>query len=280
MTEHRRVRTTSLIEQAAEVYDFMAFRTPAPDADPPPPGRAASSAVRPIDPERLREAGFIVPGEAISTIAEEFRIVKRQLLLGAVASPRDRLILVCSARPGDGKSFCAINLALSLAAERDVEVLLVDGDVAKPSILSTLGIEGGPGLMDAIADPATDVERFVIATDVAKLSVLPAGTQTHDDTEYLASARTAAVLGGLVASHPARIVILDSPPLLAASPASVLALNAGQALLVVRADVTSESDLREAVAMLSGCDEIKLMLNGVSPSASGPRFGDYYGFGS
>ena len=214
----------------------------------------------------------------VSAIAEEFRIVKRQLLLAAVGDPANRMILVCSPQPGDGKTFCAVNLALSLASERDVEVLLVDADFAKPSILSTLGLAGGPGLMDALADPAIDVERLIIRTDVPKLSVLPAGTHSHDDTEHLASVRTAFVLKGLVERHPSRIVIFDSAPALAASPASVLALHTGQALMVVRADKTGESQLREALSLLGGCANIQLLLNGVSHSPGGRRFGSYYGY--
>jgi len=189
------------------------------------------------------------------------------------------MILVCSAQPNEGKTFCAVNLALSLAAERDVEVLLVDGDIAKPEIPAMLGLEPGPGLMDALADPALDVETCVIRTDIPGFFVLPAGSQTNNDTEHLASARTRTVLEGLLTRHPERIVILDSPPALAASPASVLALHAGQVLMIVRADETSEADLREALALLNGCDTIQLLLNGAKLMPGGRRFGSYYGYG-
>ncbi|PZO91940.1 MAG: exopolysaccharide biosynthesis protein [Sphingomonas sanxanigenens] len=281
MTEHGPIRTGSLIERAAEIYDFASFRQavkPAPDAtaDRPQP-HIASAGVQAIDRDLLRMSGFIVPGEAVSPIAEEFRIAKRQLLIGGMASARDRVILIGSARKGEGKSFCAVNLALSLASERDLEVLLVDGDVAKPSIFSMLGVAGGPGLMDALADPGIAIDDCIVETDIAGLSLLPAGRATHNDTELLASARTASLIAALAEKNLRRLVILDSPPLLDASPASALALHAGQALLVVRADVTSEADLRAAVAMLDPCGEVKLLLNGVSRMVSGQRFGDYYG---
>src|SRR3546814_8263706 len=107
-------------------------------------------------------------------------------------------------------TFCAINLALSMAAEKDVQVLLVDADFAKPSILSTLGLSGGAGLMDALADPSIHVDDCIIRTDIPTLSVLPAGRPTNEDTEYLASARTQAVLNSLTAPHPGRIVLFDS----------------------------------------------------------------------
>ncbi|TGX52275.1 exopolysaccharide biosynthesis protein [Sphingomonas gei] len=257
-----------------------AFR-PEPQAAPRSDRRQAS-----IDRIALREAGMLVPGAQITAMAEEFRMVKRQLLLtartvaakdGAKAADHARMILVCSAHPDEGKTFCAINLALSLAAEKDMEILLVDADFAKPDVLERLGLPEGPGLLDALAGAVTDVEACIIETDVPQLSVLPAGTRTNGDTELLASDRARNILDGLAKANPRRIVIMDSPPALAASPAAVLATHAGQVMLVVRADRTSESDLREAVAVLDGCEHIQLLLNSVSFQPGGRRFGSYYG---
>ena len=296
----------SLIERAAEVYDFnKAIKPPAVEALRPTaqphdtvetlsraPEKPRTLSVQlpqngqfeiPVDREDLAARGFIVPGDAPGSLAEEFRIVKRQLLLNASGAatgnplPRGRMILVCSAQPNDGKTFCAVNLALSMASERDHEVLLVDADVAKPEILSTLGIEGGPGLMDALEDPAIDVEDLIIRTDIPKLSVLGAGRQANNDTEMLASARTKAVLDGLADANPNRIVIFDSAPALAASPAAVLALNVGQVMMVVRADRTTESEVRDALALLGGCQTISLLLNGTSFFGGNHSFGSYYG---
>jgi len=261
-------------------------------APAPEPKVAPVAAPRPftgrygrVDRDRLREAGLILPDAPASALSEEFRIVKRQLLLEATGGdsgkplPRGRMILVCSAQPNDGKTFCALNLALSMAAEKDLEVLLVDGDFAKPEIVSMLGLEQGPGLLDALADRSLHVENCVIRTDVPGLSVLPAGRHTHSDTELLASAHTRAVLQDLLDANPSRIVIFDSPPVLAASPASVLALNAGQALVVVKADKTSEAELRDAIGLLSGCENIQLLLNATTYASGGRHFGSYYGYG-
>ncbi len=224
---------------------------------------------------------MLVPGGPVTALAEEFRLVKRQLLTTAAdVEKRDadaaRMILVCSAQPGDGKTFCAINLALSLAAERDLQILLVDADFAKPDILDRLGLPAGPGLLDALGDPAIDIEALVIPTDVPQLSLLPAGKRTHADTELLRSDHAHDVLKRLLTADPDRIILFDSPPALAASPAAVLASLVGQTVLVVRADRSSESDLREAVALLDGCEEIQLLLNATTYRAEGARFG-YYG---
>jgi exopolysaccharide/PEP-CTERM locus tyrosine autokinase len=311
MNKHSPLRTSgTLLERAAEIYDFgAALRSKSPSegrTEPrpepePEPARAAEAPAEParpvsralarrqgpeaaVDKDSLAAAGFIVPDGPVSTLAEEFRIIKRQLLLGIagrtdLAEEKRRSILVCSAQPDEGKTFCAINLALSLASEKDMEVLLVDGDFPKPEILSILGIEGGAGLVDAIADPALDPESLVIRTDVNGLSLLPAGRHVNDVTELLASKRTSEVLAALARNYPRRLVIFDSPPALMASQAGVLATHVGQLVMVVRADRTAESDLREAVGLLSGCDNLSLMLNGAGFAATGRRFGSYYGYG-
>lgn len=302
----------SLLERAAELYGFAPASVPvapvpepevdrdskpvprpgpdAAEASPPEPRRGATlpavtEARATVDRESLGEKGFIVPGSPAGPLAEEFRIVKRQLLLGMgsgspVEADKRRTVLVCSAQPDEGKTFCAVNLALSLAGERDLEVLLVDADFPKPEILSILGIEArGAGFVDALADPSLDPERLVIRTDIGGLSVLPAGRYQNDVPELLGSQRTARVLERLTEGRPKRIVLFDSPPALMASAAAALAAHVGQLLLVVRADQTVEADLKEAVGLLSGCPQISLLLNGTGFAATGRRFGSYYGYG-
>jgi exopolysaccharide/PEP-CTERM locus tyrosine autokinase len=237
-----------------------------------------------IDRKHLRTRGLIEPEGAVTALLEEFRIIKRQLLLTAAEARAGRgpvhgeRILVCSALPGEGKTFCSVNLALSMAAEKDTEVLLVDADFAKPSVLSTLGLPGGPGLLDALSDPRVAVEDCILGTDIPGLFVLPAGNASGSDTELLAAARTAQVLDRLTSQTRGRIVIFDSSPVLAASQASALAMHVGQAVVVVRADMTGEAALRDAVGLLSGCSDIKLLLNATHFSPSGRRFGTYYGY--
>jgi Mrp family chromosome partitioning ATPase len=238
----------------------------------------------PIVASHLREQGLIVPGATISALLEEFRIVKRQLLYNASQlaqqgmGPAAQRVLICSPHPGEGKSFTAVNLALAIAAEKETEVLLVDADFAKPSVLSMLGLPGGPGLMDALSNPEIDVADCVIGTDISGLWVLPAGGTTTSDSEYLSSARTSAVLDRLVQDAPNRFVIFDSPPALAASPAAELAKYVGQAVLVARCDRTGQGALEDAIGLLSACPNIQLLLNAVHFSPSGRRFGSYYGY--
>lgn len=252
---------------------------PAVAAPPPPRAVAFSGPVARIDREHLRDVGLIVPEDPVTGLLEEFRIVKRELLADARtgASPLARRILVCSPHTGEGKTYCATNLAIALAAERGLEVVLVDADVVKPSITARLGIEAEEGLMDALADPRILPESLVIRTDIEGLFVLPAGKASALDAEYLASTRTAEVLDRLTEGAPDRILIFDTPPALAASPAAELAKHVGQALLVVRADETSRAALEDAQQLLSACSDIKLLLNAARYSPSGRRFGSYYG---
>jgi protein-tyrosine kinase len=239
-----------------------------------------------IDRDLLHAGNFIDPDGPVTGLSEEFRIVKRQLLLAArggkghEALEHGERILVCSAHPNEGKTYCSINLAISMASEKDNRVLLVDADFAKPSILKRLGIEQSRGLMDALADASCDAESLIIETDIKGLSVLPAGSQTNQDTEYLAASRTAEIIDDLTRNDPYRIIIFDSPPALAASPASVLALHVGQTVMVVNADNTTDSALRDALSLLSGCEHVQLLLNRAKFSPTGRKFGNYYGYGA
>ena len=239
----------------------------------------------PINRQHLRDQGLIVPESSVTAVLEEFRIVKRQLLYNAGQlaqqgmGPAAQRVLICSPHPGEGKSFTAVNLALGIAAEKESEVLLVDADFAKPSVLSMLGLPGGPGLMDALSNPEVDAADCVIGTDIPGLWVLPAGSATASDSEYLSSSRTRDVLDRLIEGAPNRFVIFDSPPALAASPAAELAKYVGQAVVVARADRTGAGSLEDAVSLLSACPNIQLLLNAVHFSPSGRRFGSYYGYG-
>jgi Mrp family chromosome partitioning ATPase len=272
------------VEAPAPVVPVAVAPAPVPAAEVRAP--AALPATRhAVDRARLRDQGMIVPEGAVSGLMEEFRIVKRHLLLQAAELRREgagsaaQRVLICSAHPGEGKTYCAVNLALAMAAEKESEVILVDADFAKPSVLSALGLPGGPGLMDALADPAIDVADCVLGTDVPGLWVLPAGEATTSDSEYLSAARAKAVLDRLSEGAPNRIVIFDSPPALAASPAAELAKFVGQVLVIVRADRTGQGAVEDAVKLLSACPNIQLLLNGVQFSPSGRRFGAYYGYG-
>lgn len=270
------------VQVAPPVVEPAPAPIPAPVAEPEP-ARFHGERL-PVDREHLREQGLIVPEGAVTALLEEFRIVKRQLLVQAADLRRQKAgamaqrVLISSPHPGEGKTYCALNLALSIAAEKESEVLLVDADFAKPSILSALGLPGGPGLMDALMDDTIDVADCVLGTDIPGLWVLPAGDTTSHDSEYLSSSRTAHVLDRLTQGAPNRMVIFDSPPALAASPAAELAKYVGQTVVIVRADRTGRGALDDAISLLNACPNVQLLLNAAQFSPSGRRFGSYYGY--
>lgn len=237
-----------------------------------------------IDLVALREAGYITPDMPPNLMSEEFRIIKRSLLLhafskGKARSKNSNVMLVTSSNPSEGKTFCTINLALSIATEQDITVLLVDADFSKPEILNRLGVNGGRGLMDVVADDSIDVGECLIRTNVPNLVLLPAGRQHNLTTELLASERMESMVEEIATRYPDRLVIFDSPPVLASSAASVLALYMGQTVFVIEAEQTTEPQIKESLSMISACENINLLLNKTRYNGSNQKFASYYGYG-
>ena len=231
---------------------------------------------------KLAADGFVTPDMPRSRIADEFRIVKRPLIANASgkrASPikNGNLIMVTSAVPGEGKTFSAVNLAMSIAMELDQTVLLIDADVARPSLPRTLGLPSGKGLLDALENKSFDLGRALIRTNVEKLTVLPSGTQNAHATELLASDAMVKLLHEIANRYPDRIIIFDSPPLLVTTEARVLATHMGQILFVVRAESTLQSDVKRALATIETCPVKMILLNQARTAAQG-AYGYGYGY--
>ena len=237
-----------------------------------------------VDLVALREGGYITPDMPPNLMSEEFRIIKRSILLNAFSKglQRDKnsnVILVTSSNPGEGKTFCTINLALSIATEQDTTVLLIDADFSKPEVLNRLGVAGGRGLMDVVADEDLEIGDCLIRTNIPNLVLLPAGRQHNLTTELLASERMEMIVEELANRYPDRLIIFDSPPVLASSAASVLALYMGQCVFVIEAEQTTEPQIKESLNMISACDNINLLLNQTRFSGSNKKFASYYGYG-
>jgi receptor protein-tyrosine kinase len=248
-------------------------------------GRRTRNRVK-LDMEGMRAAGVVTSYTDRSHIAEEFRLIKRPLLLKAFAQPPDdiangNLIMVTSSRAGEGKTFCAVSLAMSIAQERDLTVLLVDADVAKPDIPRVLGIETNKGLVDLIADDhdSLDLSDVLVRTDLENLTLLPAGRQHHLATELLASEKMDKFVKDIARRYSDRVVIFDSPPVLQSSVPGVLALHVGQVLFVVEAEHTGQPSVDTALGLISSCKDISLLLNKAPQSGKNDRFGAYYGYG-
>ncbi len=233
-----------------------------------------------IDLDRMQLQGMVTPTSERSLIAEEFRLVKRPLLLKAFDTESDtdksnKLVMVASSRSGEGKTFCAISLAMSIASERDLTVLLIDADVVKPDIPKSLGFKADLGLVDLIQDEKLELSDVMLRTQLDNLSILPAGKPHHLATELLASDRMGRIVKDIVERYPDRIIVLDSPPVLLSSIAGVLALHVGQILYIVEADKTTETALDNALPLVSSCKNINLLLNKSHAIGESDRFGYY-----
>ena len=187
---------------------------------------------------------------------------------GAAALAHGNLIMVTSAMSGEGKSFTSVNLAMSIAAELDHTVMLVDADVARPSILRMLGLPPGPGLLDLLEGKA-EMSDVLMKTNIDKLTILPSGTPHARATELLASDAMRLLLDDMSKRYPDRIVIFDSPPLILTTEARVLATQMGQVVMVVQADKTLQADVQQALATIESCPVKMMLLNKVRDRCEG-----------
>lgn len=233
--------------------------------------------------EAISASGLLVPNAARSELADEYRVIKRPLIANAMGRNSTtidygNLIMVTSALPGEGKSFSAINLAISIAMELDNTVMLVDADVARPSILNMLGLAPAPGLLDVVDRGSVDISGVLLRTNIDKLSILPSGTQHPRATELLASDAMIKLLDDMSRRYSDRIIIFDSPPLLLTTEARALATHMGQIVIVVNAENTTQAAVKEAVATIEACPVKMMLLNQARQAGSG-TYGYGYGYG-
>lgn len=280
LQETRLASASATGKHAAVVVGTVVNAAEAPSPKEP---RRSNRLVR-VDQTALRKAGLLPPENQERRLAGEYRQIKRPLIAAALGKgveplPNGRMIMVASALPGEGKTFTSMNLALSMALEKDIAVLLVDADVAKPHISATFGMDKEPGLVDALADPNIDIESLVIPTDIRGLSLLPAGRSVETATELLASARMEQIMADLAREDPRRIILFDSPPLLLTNESRALANVVGQIALVVRAGITARSALNDALSFLGEVKSIGLILNQNEATPVEGYYGYGYGYG-
>jgi receptor protein-tyrosine kinase len=249
---------------------------------PPRRGLGSIAPTIHIDPVRLRSLGLMPPEEAVPRIGDEYRRIKRPLLAGAFGKgaarlPHGNLIMVGSSVPGEGKTFTSLNLALSIVQELDYTVLLVDADVAKPHISRVLELDDKPGLIDILCDPTLDLQDVLVSTNIEGLRILPAGPVHRQSTELLASDRMATLVADMAERYPDRVLVFDTPPLLATTQAQVMSALMGQVLLVVRAGMTPQQAVLQSLETLGPRAGVNIVLNQVRGAWSDDYYG-YYGY--
>ena len=235
-----------------------------------------------IDFAALQRNAFLTPDAPQSTLADEFRIVKRPIMRNALGPAKVRngnLMMVTSALPGEGKTYTAVNLAMSVAMEYDTSVILVDGDVAHPDVPNILGSPADPGLLDLLTNGSLAINDVLVPTNVENLAILPAGAQQGRATELLASAQMHRRLNELAARYADLVIIFDSPPLLPTTEARELATHMGQILMVVGADSTQQHAVKIALTAIEKCDIVLMLLNKAARTDIG-SYGGYYRYGT
>lgn len=238
------------------------------DAAPVPAGPTEGGRKINIPFRELRKLGILTPTTPRSAIAEEFRSIKRPLLVNIAGDsatppiPHGNLIMVTSALEGDGKTFSAICLALSIAMEQDKHVLFVDGDTAKAEAGRMLGVSrSSPGLIDLLENRSARAEDYILDTNMEKLRILPAGAVHTHANELLASSRAQELILNLADADPSRVIVFDSPPLLLTTEAAILASFMGQIVFVVSADQTPQHAVTQAIEHIGEDKMVGMLLN-------------------
>lgn len=237
-----------------------------------------------LDLDALAAAGIVSPNAPRSQIADQYRVIKRPLISnamgkGASVIENGNLIMVTSALAGEGKSFSAINLAMSIATELDNTVMLVDADVARPSVLRMLGLPASPGLLDLLVGEVDDLSSVLLKTNIDKLTLLPSGTPHLRATELLASEAMSQLIKNIANRYSDRIIIFDSPPLLLTTESRVLATHMGQIVMVVHAEKTLQVDIQHALSSIEACPIKMMVLNQAKNGLQGGYGGYGYGYG-
>ncbi|HVN44622.1 MAG TPA: hypothetical protein VMT66_05170 [Steroidobacteraceae bacterium] len=278
----QRPATSPAVEPDPQGYGTVAAAGAARRREAPATDGATNARQLIIDQNVLRAAGMLPPVHQEHELAQQYRRIKRPLINNALGRGVARLasgnlIMITSAVPGEGKTFMSLNLALSMRLEEDVTVLLIDGDVVNPRLTQILGMDGQPGLLDLVKDPALAPDSVIVATELPGLAFLPAGHQESNATELVASARMHQVISRLGNENAARLVLFDSAPLLITTEAQALAHFAGQVVMVVQADQTAQHVVLDALETLAEDKPVFLVLNQIIRHS---HAGYYYEYGS
>ena len=231
-----------------------------------------------VNLSRLAAMGFVTPNATRNRTTDEMRLIKRAVLSGRMnaSDSNSNLILVTSAVNAEGKTFTAVNLALSLAAEENIQVLLVDADFYKRDAFSLMGLEQDVGLIDALQDATIDFRDILFETNIPNFSVVPSGEYHERSTELLGGTRVKEFFDDLAREHQNRLTIIDCPPLLLTTEAVALTSHVGQVLFVIRAESTREEQVRRAIELIDARPTVGLVLNRAKMKSNSSGYGSNY----
>jgi len=236
-----------------------------------------------VDVTELKAQGLHPQDNDTELVAQEFRRIKRPVLntaftIAGAGEADANVIMMASALPKSGKTFCSVNLAMSIARERDVGAVIVDADVLKPNISRAFELEDRVGLIDYLLDSSVMLDDILVGTDLYDIVVVPAGRQHEEATELLASRRMQELIHALSQRYYARAIVVDTPPLLLTNEAHVLAENMGQIVMVVEAGESSQESTIQAISSLDRSKPINAILNKARSVSFGGYGGGEYGY--
>jgi protein-tyrosine kinase len=261
-------------------------RAPAPRLSAKP-GQGAAR-VSPSDAERLtlremsRRASpgghLLIDNGTAPAIVEQYKMLRTHLLQYRSGRP-PRTILVTSTLRGEGKSSVAANLAISIARSVKEHVLLMDCDLREPSLHALFGLRPAAGLSDYLRREV-GLAELLLRTEVAKLSLLPAGPRASDAAELLASDKMRLLLSEVRERYEDRLIILDSAPLLPTTDPALLAAQVDGVLLVVRSGAADRELIARMVETVCSERILGVVFNAVEPGPSGWAQKYYSAYGS
>lgn len=209
---------------------------------------------------------------ATDLVGEVFRKLRSRLLESRDQKPF-KSFLITSGLPGEGKTFVATNLAVTLAGRDNSRVLLIDGDLRKPATHRVLGAASKPGFAEYLAGIA-EVRNILQHGPIPNLSFIPAGEGAEHAAELMANRRAEDLVASMASTF--EWIIVDSSPVIPVSDPVTLARACDAVLLVARAVSTPFPIVQKVKKDLSGTRLLGLVLNGVEDSSS--HNGYYYGY--
>jgi len=235
----------------------------------------------------LKKNGYINPAMRRSLISEETRLIKRRLfkkmsfLDGATKFKDgslniDHVIQMTSSKPNEGKSFTALNLALSIVMDERYNVLLIDADIRRASLTKTLNLHNEIGLTDVLRNSKVDLSQVLKKEKNYPLSFLPAGSGVASATDLFGGQKMKEFVHDIASRYQDRIIIFDTPPLLAGTESVVLSHHVGQVLYVIDSSGTPKAIIETGLDLLDNYDKVSLIINKVPKFASSDQFGSYY----
>ncbi len=218
-----------------------------------------------LDIKLLEEQGYLTPNTKNRVMFEQYRRIKLTILQKAFPDNDDEaknnIVMVTSSLEGEGKSFTALNLSMSVAYEFNQTVLLIDADIVKKQNSTVLGLKDEPGLIDYLTGKVPNLNDLIVKTNIPNLNLLPAGVDSDRITELFNSKKMNQLVNELSSRYDDRLVIMDAPPLLQETSSDALKKLVHQIVFVIEAEKTPLQTIEKAYQIIAENKNVGVVLN-------------------